>query len=33
MKHYPKDAVLMYRGRRKLVAEEYKKHDQNELYK
>ena len=33
MNHYPKDAVAMYRGRRKLMGEEYKKLDQEENYK
>lgn len=28
MNHYPKDAVAMYRGRRKLMTEEHRKQDQ-----
>lgn len=28
MTHYPKDAVVMYRNRRRIMAEEYRKSDQ-----
>jgi hypothetical protein len=33
MQHYPKDAVVMYRNRRRIAFENYRKHDQEEVYK
>lgn len=33
MEHYPKDAVVMYRNRRKIRSEEYRKNNQEETYK
>ena len=33
MNHYPKDAVMMYRNRRKIAAEQFRKQDQQEVYK
>ena len=33
MEHYPKDAVIMYRNRRKIMQETYRKQDQEEGYK